>query len=299
MAGMDDRRQMLVAFRERLTDLIGRSGHSRTDFAELAGLDRSTLSQLLSPTNRRLPRVETLARIADSRSVSIDWLLGLSNTGPMQAEMLPEETTFAPELRSPNDERLMGWYEQASGYKIRYVPSSVPDMLKTEAVIRHEMGHAATSSPAQLIETAAARLEWTRAPGSDLECCTSVQAIEVLARGEGIYRSLPLAARVEQLEHMIRLTDELYPTVRWFLFDGLERNAAPVTIFGPQRAALYLGQMYLVLTSTQHVRTLTAHFDDLIRGAVVQPNQIPDHLTTLLTSLVSPQPSSTRSARRG
>jgi len=77
---------------------------------------------------------------------------------------------------------------------------------------------------------------------------------------------------------MIELCAELYPTLRWFLFDGRERYAAPVTIFGPLRAALYLGQMYLVLTSTEHVRTLTAQFDDLIRGAVVQPNEIPAFL---------------------
>ena len=32
---------------------------------------------------------------------------------------------------------------------------------------------------------------------------------------------------------MIQLVDELYPTFRWFLFDGSRRYAAPVTVFGP------------------------------------------------------------------
>ena len=64
---------------------------------------------------------------------------------------------------------------------------------------------------------------------------------------------------------MIELTGELYPSLRWFLFDGLQRFAAPVTVFGPIRAALYLGQMYLVLSSAEHVRELTIHFDDHIR----------------------------------
>jgi hypothetical protein len=93
---------------------------------------------------------------------------------------------------------------------------------------------------------------------------------------------LPAPQRIAQMEHMITLTDELYPTLRWFLFDGLQRYAAPVTIFGPRRAALYLGQMYLVLTSTEHVRTLTRHFDDLIRGAIVHPNEISRYLEELL-----------------
>ena len=80
---------------------------------------------------------------------------------------------------------------------------------------------------------------------------------------------------------MIALVDELYPTFRWFLFDGLQRYTIPVTIFGPQRAAIYLGQMYIVFTSTEHIRTLTQHFDDLIRSAVIQPTDVPTYLRTL------------------
>ena len=65
------------------------------------------------------------------------------------------------------------------------------------------------------------------------------------------------------------------------LFDGLQRYAAPVTVFGPIRAALYLGQMYLVLSSAEHVRELTVHFDDHIRAATVQPPDVPAFITRL------------------
>lgn len=277
-----DRRGLLTTFRERLDVVVLRSGLSRGEFAQQNELDRSTLSQLLSPANRRLPRAETLAEIAATQQVSVDWLLGLSHAGPMQAEMLQEQTSFAEDALSHNDERLIAWFEEARGYKIRYVPSTIPDLLKTEDVIRYELQHYVASRPEQKIETAAARLAWTRSPDTDLETCTSLQAVESFARGEGIWRALPAADRVAQMERMIQLTDELYPTLRWFLFDGLQRYAAPVTIFGPQRAALYLGQMYLVLTSTEHVRTLTRHFDDLVRGAVVHPHEISHYLAELL-----------------
>ena len=278
-----DRRQMLDTFRERLDVVIGRSGLTRSAFATGSAIDRSTLSQLLSPTNRRLPRVETLAEVAATHQVSVDWLLGLSNAGPMQAEMMHEQLAFERNALSPNDERLIAWFEQARGYKVRYVPSTLPDMLKTDNLIRFELGEFVTIRPEQQIGTAAARLAWTRSPGSDLECCNSVQSVELFARGEGIWRALPHGQRIEQLEHMIELTRALYPTLRWFLFDGLQRYAAPITIFGPQRAALYLGQMYLVLTSSAQVSTLTEHFDDLIRGATVQPNEIPAFLTEQLS----------------
>ena len=75
---------------------------------------------------------------------------------------------------------------------------------------------------------------------------------------------------------MIALVDELYPTFRWYLFDAAKRYAAPVTVFGSQRAALYLGELYLVLTSLEHVRTLSRHFDRLIRDAE-RPTDVDDH----------------------
>ncbi len=280
-----ERRVMLGTFRERLSEVIAGSGLNQSRFAASTGVDRSTLSQLLSPANRRLPRVETLAQLAQTHQVSIDWLLGLTHGGPMQAEMMREQTSFAMNALAPNDERLIEWFAEAAGYKVRYVPQTLPDLLKTEAVIRHELDHSVASRPEQKMETAAARLAWTRAAGSDLECCSSIQAIESFARGEGVWRTLPIAHRRDQLRQIASLSDELYPMFRWFLFDGLQRYAVPITIFGPQRAALYLGQMYLVLTSTDHVRTLSAHFDDLIRGAVVQPPDVPALAQRLADSL--------------
>ena len=275
---MIDRRQVLATFRERLDSVIRQSGMNRSQFAEHTSIDRSTLSQLLSPTNRRLPRIETLANVASTQQVSLDWLVGLTNAGPMQAQMLQEQMSFARSSLAHNDELLIEWLREAIGYKIRYIPSTLPDLLKTEEVIHFENLEFVASRPEQRIEISAARLAWTRGPETDLECCNSVQSVEGFARGEGIWRSLEPDLRVAQLDRMIQLTDELYPTLRWFLFDGRQRYAAPITIFGPLRAAIYLGQMYLVLTSNAHVRTLTQHFDDLIRGAVVQPPDIPEFL---------------------
>lgn len=276
---------MLATFQERLAEVVRASGLNQSEFAASAEIDRSTLSQLLLPTNRRLPRAETLAAIAGRHQVSIDWLLGLSHGGPMQAEMIQEQTSFALDALAPNDQRLLDWFAEAEGYKIRYVPSTLPDLLKTETVFRHELDHYVASRPEQKIETASVRLAWTREPGSDMECCSSLQSLEGFARGEGIWRSLPESARREQLRQIIDLTDELYPMFRWFLFDGLQRYAVPITIFGPKRAALYLGQMYMVLTSVEHLRTLTGHFDSLIRGAVVQPPDVGRTANALLTSM--------------
>jgi hypothetical protein len=270
-----------VVVAERLAESIRRAGMGKGEFAARAGVDRTTLSQLLSPGNRRLPRLDTVRALAAEHDLSIDWLVGLSNVGPVEAEMI-QHTSFEAPGPSPTDERLLGWLSDAAEYKIRYIPATLPDLLKSDAVIRHERSGTLGPDAAQTMSTTAARLAWARNPDTEMECCSSVQALRSFAAGEGIWSRLATAARRDQLERMVELVDELYPTFRWYLFDGAKRYAAPVTVFGSQRAALYLGELYLVLTSREHVRTLSRHFDRLIRDATVQPTAMPTHLTRLL-----------------
>ncbi|WP_193368158.1 helix-turn-helix domain-containing protein [Pelagibius marinus] len=280
-----DRRLTVETFRERLSQVIERSGLSRSGFAAKAGLDRSTLSQLLSGTSDRLPRAETIAAIAEQEQVSTDWLLGLVQEEKVGTNILSEAPEIARGASSYSDERLARWRAEAVGYKIRYVPSTLPDLLKGEEVIRYEYTQQGSEMPAIRLEQAEARLAYSRRPETDLEACSSLQALEGFARGQGIWEQLPASSRKLQLSWMIALVDELYPTFRWFLYDGLEHYSAPVTIFGPSRAAVYIGNMYFVFNSTEHIRALTQHFDNLIRGAIVQPPDVPQVLKRLLKEL--------------
>jgi transcriptional regulator with XRE-family HTH domain len=280
-----DRRRTVEIFRERLSEVIGHSGVTRTAFAERAGLDRSTLSQLLSAGNDRLPRAETIAAIAEREQVSVDWLLGLSHEGPLGADVIDQSLEIESGAASPVDERLARWHAEAAGYKIRYVPTTIPDLLRTEEVIRYEYQEYGTQVPRARIVQAEERLAYTRLPETDMESCSSVQSIEEFAYGHGVWSSLPAASRAAQLDAMIGLLDELYPTFRWFLFDGLQRYSVPLTIFGPKRAAVYFGNMYFVFNSTEHIRVLTRHFDDLIRAATVQPPDVADFLRGLLREI--------------
>ena len=56
----------------------------------------------------------------------------------------------------------------------------------------------------------------------------------------------------------------------------------PYTIFGAQRAAIYAGDMYLVLNATQPIRRLTRHFDNLIRAADVNAHEAAAHARSLM-----------------
>ena len=67
-----DRQKTVESFRARVLELIDRSNESRSAFASRVGMDRSTLSQLLSTDNDRLPRAERLVAIARAEQVSCD-----------------------------------------------------------------------------------------------------------------------------------------------------------------------------------------------------------------------------------
>ncbi len=280
-----DRRDTVRIFRQRLAEVIARSGASRAAFAQRVGVDRSTLAQVLSENNDRLPRAETLAAIAADQQVSVDWLLGLSQEGPLAPAIIDQPMTIEPGGLSPADERLTRWHAEAAGYKVRYVPSTLPDLLKTEELIRYEYRDYVGPVPESRIEAAHARLENQRRPETDMEVCSSVQSVASFARGEGIWREMGVASRRQQLVWMIRLVDELYPTFRWFLYDGVRQYSVPLTIFGPKRTAIYVGHMYLVFTGTEHIRVLTQHFDNLIRAATVQPPDVAALLRRLLAEL--------------
>ena len=278
-----DRRDTVIAFRTRLSEAMERAEVNRSTLAAKVGIDRSTLSQLLSSENDRLPRADTVAAIASTLQVSLDWLLGLTHEERLGANIL--EKSFQIQPRSPVDEDLMRWHREATGYKIRYVPQSLPDQVKTPAVIAFEYDalHVVDRDQAQTRQVD--RLTYSRLPETDIEICMPVQALLSLARGEDIWTGLPLQARIEQLEVIAAQADELYPSMRWFLYDGLSHYSAPVTIFGPQRAALYIGGMYFVFNTTEHIRVLTRHFDGLIRNAEVQPHEINRHAKSLLKEL--------------
>jgi hypothetical protein len=157
-------------------------------------------------------------------------------------------------------------------------------------VLRYEYSGYAAKRPAEAIAAASSKLAYTRTPDADFEICCSRQSFEVFAQGAGVWSGLSAAARREQLDHAAQLIDELYPRLRLFLYDGRSHYAVPYTVFGPKRAAVFLGQMYFVFNTTEHIRLLTEHFDGLIRAARVQAHETPAFLRGLAAGLPAGAP---------
>jgi transcriptional regulator with XRE-family HTH domain len=266
-----DKRDLSHLFRERLKLMLVRSGQNQSAFAASVGIDRSALSQLLSGQSTRLPRAETLLNMAATYNVSLDWLLGISQDEGLASEI--RESLEIEEGTGSFDRTLLAaWHAEAAGTKIRYVPAGIPDLLRTDAVIDYEAEMTRKSRDSQIDEKEY-RIDYNRRPETDMEVCMPRHMLEIFARGNGVWSGLADAARREQLAHMARLVDDLYPSFRLYLYDGRQRYSIPYTIFGQIRAAIYVGEMYLVLNAVTPVRTLTRHFDNLIRAAEINAHE--------------------------
>ena len=113
----------------------------------------------------------------------------------------------------------------------------------------------------------------------------SLYELDSFARGEGYYSGLPHPTRAQQLDHLITLTDQLYPRLRVYLFDARRLFSAPITVFGPLLAVLYLGQTYLAFRDTERISAFTRHFDRLVKESDVSARALPDHLRALRSRL--------------
>lgn len=275
-----DKRKLEKIFRDRLLELIDRFEGNQADFARSIGIDRSALSQLLSERIVRMPRAETLRTIAEAHQVSLDWLLGLSQAEARSTEI--QNTTAIEGIGDEEgDSRLARWHKEAAGYKIRYVPAIIPDLLRTPATISLFSGKRPGLSIEEQLKDSNDRLDYNRMPETDMEACMPLQRLEALANGTGIWAELNGQEREEQLQRIEALAKELYPTFRLFLFDQKVAYSAPYTVFGPKRAAIYVGDMYVVINGTEHIRALTQHFDDLIRRASINPHDVSAYVARL------------------
>lgn len=280
-----DKRDRADLFRERLSDALRSREMNRSDLARGAGLDRSTVSQLLSEDAPRLPNGQALAAIATALSVSSDWLLGLSTHRGAAAEILDQAVQVAETERHPVDEHLLAWFRDAVGAKIRHVPANLPDVLKTEAVLAYEYAGETLRTADQAITGTRDQRALLHRAESDMEIALSKEALEGFARGEGLWAGLTLEARREQLEVMGRTLEELYPSLRLHLFGATDRFSAPFTVFGQKWAALYLGQRYLAFSNTRHVQLFAGHFDDLVRHALIRSHEAGQFARDLADSL--------------
>ena len=277
-----DKRNRAEIFRKRLTDAMDRKSFSKSALARETQVDRSTIGQLLKDDLPRLPNAQLAADAASALGVSTDWLLGLTNRPETPGDIVAAAMALSPAERISADEQLLEWHREAAGYKVRHVPATLPDILKTERMLDWEYSSFRDRRLPEAIDAMQNQLEWLKSGVSDYEIALPVHEIEACATGSSYYSGLAQDVRSEQLRFIATLCEDMFPRLRLFLFDAHTVFSSPVTVFGPNLAVVYVGQCYLAFRESQRVRSLTDHFDWLVREAIVDARGVPNHIYSLI-----------------
>lgn len=272
-------------FQRRLAEAMARSNMSKSQLSRHIGADRSTVSLLLSADDARLPNAHFAAECAAALNISSDWLLGLTERPERSADIVSATMEMTEANRSPSDEQIFRWHQEARGYKIRHVPATMPDLLKSEAVLEFEYSQYMGRTSEQAIADMRDKLGYLRAPETDYEIAIPTDVLESFAAGHGYWAGLGRDVRRDQLMRLRDICEELYPSLRLYLFDRKMLYSAALTIFGPLVAVIYVGQMYMVFRQRRQIQALGQHFDGLIRGAVNEARQIPAVIDGMIKAL--------------
>lgn len=280
-----DKRVRATQFRTRLHRAMRDGAFTQSGLARQIGVDRSTISQLLSGDGARLPNAHVVGACASVLGVSADWLLSLSDRPESAAELLAGSLSMTEAPRALVDERIFDWHQEAAGYKVRHVPAALPDMLKTRALLEWEYAPHLGRTADQAIGASEDRLAWMREARSDYEIAMPMFELHSFAHGTGYYHGLPLDIRLGQIDRFLDLCEQLYPRLRIYLYDAKRLYSAPITIFGPLLCVYYAGGHYMAFRDRDRIETFTRHFDTLVREAMLTARHLPTHLRQLRNTL--------------
>lgn len=276
-----DKRDRAPTFRLRLIEAMQAAGLNQSALARATGADRSTISALLGGDTVRLPSAQLAANCAGALGVSLDWLMGLTDRPERPGALLDAAVALTEAARAPSDETLLAWHREAAGYKIRHVPTTLPDILKTPAMLEWEYDAFLGKTTGQAIGAMQDRMALLTDSGSDHEIAMPRDLLDSLAGGTGYYAECPARVRAEQLDWMQDACGRLFPALRVSLFDARRVYSAPVTVFGPLIGVVYVGRFYLAFRESRRVQALTEHFDGLVREAEVEGRAVSGHIASL------------------
>ena len=174
------------------------------------------------------------------------------------ADILEQSVQIAVSMPAPADARLAAWRERPA--KIRWpVPTTLPDLVKTDEVLGHEYHEfAAVTEQARAVSTERLATRASRDRHRGLQPAAGLGGVRPRRRPAGL--AAPAGA-----SSWSRSSRCWTSSTRPAGSSTTRGQPVPMTIFGPQRAAVYMGNLYFVYNTTEHV--LTRHFDGLMGRA--------------------------------
>ena len=209
-------------------------------------------------------------------------MLGLTNRPETPGDIVAAALSLSPAERTSAAAQLLAWHHEAAGYKVRHVPATLPDILKTSRMLEWEYASVPERRLPEAFKAMQDQLAWLSSGVSDYEISIPIHEIEACAAGTSYYNGVSENIRYEQLYFIADQCDQMFPRLRIFLFDAHQVFSSPVTIFGPNLAVIYVGQCYLAFREIERVKSLSGHFDWLVREAVVDARNVASYIRSMI-----------------
>jgi transcriptional regulator with XRE-family HTH domain len=274
-------RSLPLAFSRRLRGAMDIRCLTIAQLASASSITKSALSRLLSDEIELLPHTYTLIKLAHALDVSLEYLLGLGvnrtdSAISFGAEFFP--SPFSSENTIPEELFL----SQTNGYFI-YVCETVPELLKTQAVLEIELGNV------DVAVSYHARMEAVRCAAATRENNGLVLMdggiIDQLLSGTGRYVGLSAAQIREQIGILGSFFKSQSPMVSASVVDYRKNGLSQVFLSTPCRVVSRLGDGYVAAGNSE----LYQHLRQTARSAFSEGVAFSDYVTVDAYSLESLQ----------
>lgn len=212
-----------------------------------ADISKSSLARLVDKDLDRLPDTYTLVKLAYALDVNLDYLLGLS-LQQTEAE-ISFGADFYPGVHSADNTIYEGAFLPTGGAYFIYVCETVPDYLKTMAVLALELGSA------EMATAYHARMTALREAAGTVEANGLVlmdrRVIDQLRAGRGLYAGLTGDEIADQLASLTRFFDAQSPTLGALVVEYHTEGLTPVFLSSPSRVLTRLGDGYVAAGNSQ------------------------------------------------
>jgi transcriptional regulator with XRE-family HTH domain len=238
-----------AAFSERLRAQFRKKGVSISRLAEDSGISRSVLSGYLSD-DTALPNAVNLVRLARALDCEPGVFLPSLASGS-EGGMITDVTQLSHAM-VPDDRmrEMLDAISSAQGEFIYYVPSTIPEPIKTDAVFEFEYAATDNGNLRSYIEAMRSMLTMPLNGGLLID---EVLLLD-LAHTRGIYRGLAPSAAEEQLHNLLTFSGERFPQWQIKVIRRLEARINPCFVVGE---SLLLQEFFAYIIHIQNRKVIT------------------------------------------
>lgn len=214
-------------FRSRLLRQIEKQGISLSYLSDMSGVSRSVLSSYVNDS-ASLPNTVNLVRIAAALNVDPSYFLP-ANKNRFSPDTLSAVIETSRALSHiPTVSHLLSAVKENQGQFMYYLPSTIPEQLKTDEVFRFEYRLLPDLGTDEYKKAIDASLKMELTGGILIDETIMLDLIGVRGRYEGLS---PEAAEA-QVQRLIEFSKHSFPNIQVKVVRFLDRQLSPTMLLG-------------------------------------------------------------------